>query len=149
MYSLPCIDLVIKRRRLRYAGHVARMGEGRSAFKILTDTPTRKIHLWRRRWEYNIRIDLKEIGFNRRSCGDSTQDRDCWRGIYKVNGGTEPPGFISLGISLLYLNIWKHTPFFILQNTLLHWFYSLKQFKCSSRFVKSIKIFLIKRDNAK
>ena len=54
---------VIKPRRLRSARHLARMEEGRSAFKILTDTPTGKIPLGRprRRWEDNIRIYLEEI----------------------------------------------------------------------------------------
>jgi len=52
---------VIKSRRLRWAGHVARMEEGRSAFKILTVTPARKMPLGRPRcrWEDNIRMDLK------------------------------------------------------------------------------------------
>ena len=47
-------------------GHVARMEEGRSAFKILTGKPTRKRPLRRprRRWEDNIRMDLEEIGIN-------------------------------------------------------------------------------------
>ena len=55
-----------KSRRLRWAGHVARMEKGRSAFKILTGKPTGKIPLGRprRRWEDNIRIDLEEIGIN-------------------------------------------------------------------------------------
>ena len=49
-------------RRLRWADHEARMEEGRSAFKILTGKPTRMRPLGRlrRRWEYNIRTDLKE-----------------------------------------------------------------------------------------
>ena len=53
-------------RRLRWAGHVARMEEGRGAFKILTGKPTGKIPLGkpRRRWEDNIRMDLEEIGIN-------------------------------------------------------------------------------------
>ena len=57
---------MIKSRRLRWAGHVARMEEGRIAFKILTGKPTRKRPLGRsrRRWEDNIRMDLKEIGVN-------------------------------------------------------------------------------------
>ena len=52
---------MIKSRRLRWAGHVARMEEGRSAFKILTGKPTGKRTLERlkRRWEGNIRMDLK------------------------------------------------------------------------------------------
>ena len=51
---------MIKSRRLRWTGHVARMEEGRSAFKILTDKPTGKRPLGRprRRWEDNIRMDL-------------------------------------------------------------------------------------------
>ena len=55
---------MIKSRRLRWAGHVARMEEGRSAFKILTGTPAGKSPLGRprHRWEDNIRMDLKEIG---------------------------------------------------------------------------------------
>ena len=49
---------------LRWAGHVARMEEARSAFKILTIKPTGKRPLGRprRRWEDNIRMDLEEIG---------------------------------------------------------------------------------------
>jgi hypothetical protein len=55
---------VIKSRRLRWAGHVARLEKGRSSFKILTVKPTRKTPLGRprRRWEVNIRMDLTEIG---------------------------------------------------------------------------------------
>ena len=57
---------VIKSRRLRWAGHAARMEEGRSAFKLLSGKPTEKRHLGRprRRWEDNIRMDLEEIGIN-------------------------------------------------------------------------------------
>ena len=54
---------VIKSRRLRWAGHVPRIEEGRSAFKILTGTPTGKRPSGRprHRWEDNIKMDLKEI----------------------------------------------------------------------------------------
>ena len=64
-------------RRLRWGGHVARMEEGRSVFKILTGTPTRNRPLGRRkhRWEDNIRMDLKEIGINTRKLVYSAQDR--------------------------------------------------------------------------
>ena len=53
-------------RRLRWAGHVARMEEGRSGFKILTGKPTGKRPLGRsrRRWEDNIRMEIEEIGVN-------------------------------------------------------------------------------------
>ena len=68
-------------RRLRWASHVDRMEEGRSAFKILTGTPTGKRPLGRARsrWEGNIRMDLKEIGINTRNWVDSAQDRDHWK----------------------------------------------------------------------
>ena len=53
LYRSPNIVRVIKSRRLRWAGHVARMEEGRSAFKILTGKPAGKRPLGRpsRRWE--------------------------------------------------------------------------------------------------
>ena len=78
LYRSPNIVRVIKSRRLRWAGHVLRMEKGRSAFKILTGKPTGKRPLGRpkRRWEDNIRMDLKEIGINTRNWVDSTQDRD-------------------------------------------------------------------------
>ena len=64
---------LIKSRRLRWAGHVVRMGEGRNAFKILSGKPTGKIPSVRprRRWEDNVTMELKEIGINTRNCIDS------------------------------------------------------------------------------
>ena len=61
MYHSPNIIKVIKSRRLRWSGHVARMEEGRIAFKILTDEPTgkRPLRKPRLRWEDNIRMYLK------------------------------------------------------------------------------------------
>ena len=69
---------MINSRRLRWAGHVARMEEGRSASKILTGKSTGKRPLGRprRRWEDNIRIDLEEISINAGNWVDSAQDRD-------------------------------------------------------------------------
>ena len=59
------------------------MEESRNAFKILTGNPTGKSPLGRsrRRWEDNIRMDLKEIGINTRNWVDFIQDRDYWRAL--------------------------------------------------------------------
>ena len=62
-------------------GHVTRMKEGRSAFKILTGTGKRPMGRPRRRWEDNIRMDLEEIGINAGNWVDSAQDRDYWRAL--------------------------------------------------------------------
>ena len=82
--SLSCI--YIKSRRLRWAGHVARMEEGRSAFKILTGKPTGKRLLGkpRRRWEDNIRMDLEEIGVSAGNWVDTAQDRNYWRALVNL-----------------------------------------------------------------
>jgi hypothetical protein len=63
---------------LTWAGHVARMEEGRSAFKILTNKNTgkRPLRRPRRRWEDNIRMDLEDIGINAGNWVDSVQGRD-------------------------------------------------------------------------
>ena len=63
LYRSHNIVMVIKSRRLRWAGHVARMEECRSAFKIVISKPTgnRPLGRPRRRWEDNIRMDLEEI----------------------------------------------------------------------------------------
>ena len=77
---------MIKSRRMRWAGHIARMEEGRSAFKILTGKPTGKRPLGRprRRWEDNIRMDLEGIGINAGNWVDSAQDRDYWKALVNV-----------------------------------------------------------------
>jgi hypothetical protein len=83
LYCSPNIVRVIKSRRLRWASHIPTMEEDRSAFKILTGTPSGKIPLGRpkHRWEDNIRINLKEIGINTRNWVDLTQDRNYWRAL--------------------------------------------------------------------
>jgi hypothetical protein len=60
LYSLPNIVQVIKSRRMRWAGHVARMGEGRVVYRVLVGKPEgrRPLGRPRRRWEDNVRMDL-------------------------------------------------------------------------------------------
>ena len=74
---------MISSKRLKWTGHVAKMKDGRSAFKILTGTPTGNNPLGslRRRWEDNIRMYLKVIGINMRNWVVSVQDRCYWRAI--------------------------------------------------------------------
>jgi hypothetical protein len=62
--SSPNIFRVIKSRKIRWAGHVARMGEKRGVYRVLMGKPKGKKPLGRprRRWENNIRMDLQELG---------------------------------------------------------------------------------------
>jgi len=64
LYSLPSIVRVVKSRRMRWAGHVARMGEGSGVHRVLVGKPEGKRPLGRprHRWENNIKIDLQEVG---------------------------------------------------------------------------------------
>ena len=83
LYSSPNVVRVIKSRRMKWAGQVARMVEGRGVHKVLVGKPEGKRPLGRprRRWEYNIKIDLQEAG---NGCGDwmeMAQDRDRWRAL--------------------------------------------------------------------
>jgi hypothetical protein len=66
LYSSPNIVKVIKSRRMRWAGHMARMGEGRGAYRVLVEKPESKKPQGRprRRWEDNIKMDLGEIGID-------------------------------------------------------------------------------------
>jgi hypothetical protein len=64
LYSSPDIIRQMKSRRMRWAGHVARMGEGRNVYRVLVGKPEGKRPLGRprRRWEEGIKINLREIG---------------------------------------------------------------------------------------
>jgi hypothetical protein len=83
LYSSPSIVRVIKARRMRWAGHVARMGEVRGVHNILVGRPEGKRPLGRprRRWEDNIKMDFREIGFGDVHWIHWAQDRDRWRAL--------------------------------------------------------------------
>jgi hypothetical protein len=83
LYSLPNIVRVVKSRRMRWAGHVARMGEERGVHRVLVGKPEGKRPLGkpRRRWEDNIKIDLEEVGGGRGDWMELAQDRDGWRAL--------------------------------------------------------------------
>jgi hypothetical protein len=81
LYSLPSIVRVVKSRRMRWAGQVARVGEGRGVHGVLVGRPEGKRPLGRpsRRWDYNIKMELQDVGGG---CGDwieLAQDRVKWR----------------------------------------------------------------------
>jgi hypothetical protein len=83
LYSLLNIVRVVKSRRMRWEGHVARMGEERGVHRLLVGKPEGKKPLRRprHRWEDNIKMDLQEVGVG---CGDwieSAQDRDRWQAL--------------------------------------------------------------------
>jgi hypothetical protein len=79
--SSPNIVRVIKSRRMRWAGHVARMGEGRGVYKVLVGSPEGKRPLGRpkHRWEDNIKMDLREIKIDGANWIQLAQDRVQWR----------------------------------------------------------------------
>jgi hypothetical protein len=82
-YSTPNINRQIKSRRMRWAGHVARMGEEMNVYKVLMGKPKGKRSLGRprRRWEGVVRMDLREIGLGSVDWIQLAQDRDRWRAL--------------------------------------------------------------------
>jgi hypothetical protein len=80
-YPSPNIVRVIKSRRMRWAGHVARMEEGRGVYRVLDGRleGKRPVGRPRRRWENNIKMDLREIGIEGANWIQLVQDRAQWR----------------------------------------------------------------------
>jgi hypothetical protein len=74
---------IIKSRRIRWARHVARMGEKRNAYRLLVGKPERKrpLGIPSRRWVDNIRADLGEVGWGDVDWIGLTQDRNRWRAL--------------------------------------------------------------------
>jgi hypothetical protein len=83
LYSSPDIIRQVKSRRMRWAGHVARMGEDRKMYKVLVVKPEGKRPLGRprRRWEDGIRMDLRKIGFGFVDWIPLAQDSDRWGAV--------------------------------------------------------------------
>jgi hypothetical protein len=77
LYSSPNITRVIKSRTMRWAGRVARMEGRRCSYRILVGRPEGRKPLGRprRRWEYNIKMDLQEVGWGDMDWIDMAQDR--------------------------------------------------------------------------
>jgi hypothetical protein len=94
LYSSPNVVRVIKSRRMRWAVHVARMGEWRGVYRVLVRRTEGKRPLGRprRRWEDNINMDLREIGIDGSNWIQLAQDRVQWRGFCEHGG--EPSGSI-------------------------------------------------------
>jgi hypothetical protein len=94
LYSSPNIVRVIKSRRTRWAGHVARMWEGRGVYRVLVGRPEGKGLLGRSRrmWEDNIKMDLREIGIDGANWIHLAQDTVHVAGL--CEHGNEPPGSI-------------------------------------------------------
>jgi len=80
LYSLPNTVRVVKSRRMRWAGNVARMGEDRVVHRVLVGKPEGKRPLGRprHRWEDNIKMDLQEVVGGRGDWMELAQDRDRW-----------------------------------------------------------------------
>jgi len=86
LYSSPNIVRVIKSRRMRWAGHVARKGEERGVYRVFVGKPEgkRPLRRPRRRWMDNIRMDLQEVGCGYMDWIGLAQDRDSWRTLVSV-----------------------------------------------------------------
>jgi hypothetical protein len=83
LHSSPSIIRIIKSRRMRWAGHVARMGEKRNEYRLLVGKPEgrRPIGRPRRKWLDNIRMDLVEVGWGDVDWIGLARDRDRWRAL--------------------------------------------------------------------
>jgi hypothetical protein len=109
LYSSPSIIRIIKSRRMRWAGHVARMGEKRTTYGLLVGDPEGKRPLGkpRRRWIDNIKMDLSEMGLGVVDWTGLAQDRYRWRALVNsvmncrgpYNAGKLPSGCTIGGLS--------------------------------------------------
>jgi hypothetical protein len=89
LYSSPSIIRIIKLRRMRWMGHVARMGEKKNVYRLLMGKPERKRPLGRPRhrwvkWVNNIRMDLEEVGWGDVDWIGLAQERNRWRTLVNL-----------------------------------------------------------------
>jgi hypothetical protein len=86
LYSSPSIIRIIKSKRMRWAGHVARMGKKRNAYRLLLGKPEgdRPLGRPRRRWVDNIRMDLGEVGWGDVDWIGLAKDRNRWRALVNL-----------------------------------------------------------------
>jgi hypothetical protein len=86
LYSSPSIIRIIKSRRMRWAGHVARMVEKRNAYRLLVGKSEgkRPLGIPRRRWVYTIRMDLVEVGWTDVDLIGLAQNRDRLRALVRM-----------------------------------------------------------------
>ena len=86
LYSSPNIIRNLKSRRLRWAGHVARMDQTRNAYRVLVGKSEGKRSLGRprRRWENNIKFDLREVGCDPGERIELSEDSDQWRAFVRA-----------------------------------------------------------------
>jgi hypothetical protein len=90
LYSSPDIIKQIKSRRMRWAGHVAHVGEGRNVYRVLVGKPEgkRPLERPRRRWEDGIKMYFREIGWGSMEWIRLAHDRDLWLSV--VNAVINP-----------------------------------------------------------
>ena len=92
LYSLPNIARVVKSRRMRWAGHVARMGEGKGVYRVLVGKPEGKRPLRpRHRWEDNIKMDLQKVGGGFGNWMELAQVRERWRALVNTVRNLQVP----------------------------------------------------------
>jgi hypothetical protein len=86
LYSSPSKIRIIKLTRMRWSGHVARMGEKRNAYRLLVGKPEGKRPLGRPRrwWVDNVRMDLGEVGRGDVDWIGLAKDRNRWRAVVNV-----------------------------------------------------------------
>ena len=86
LYTSLNIIRNLKSRRLRWAGHVARMEQSRNAYRVLVRKPEGKRPFGRprRRWEDNIKMDLREVSCDPRDWIALAEDRDQWRAYVRA-----------------------------------------------------------------